>query len=424
MKTIQSEAKFTFFESTGVIIGHGVGAGILTVPYLVSRNNWWDFIWILLLAFGLNILLHLMIAELSYNNGGAQFVKCLQLSLFGRFSKKAQKVIAIVCFAFLFLSVILNVCSYLAGGSASIADLLHLFNENINLPAWAGMLIFFVFGALVVYFGMKIVGISEKYTVFLMLAVMLVLTVTTFIFPLQSLPTNHETFSKTIINMLALYGVISFALSSVMSVPTVVKGLQGNIKKIRLSVICGTFINVCLIALLTFVTLLGVGKDNISEDGALVDLANSLMLKDNVVWVGVMAHIFSIFALLTSFWANTLNLRDIIAETASLNKKLCWLIASLPGLILALIFSAISFTSFGMIAGGIQVITGVAIILAYHFSRKQAFEDYQKADVKIEKDPLGPYPIIGKYGAVVFQVIVICSSLLASVGTIVKSFVK
>ena len=424
MKQIQSEARFSFLEATGVIIGHGVGAGILTVPYLVSRNNWWDFLWILALAFGLNILLHLMIAELSYNNDGAQFVKCLQLSLFGKMSKKAQKIVAIICFAFLFLSVILNVCSYLAGGSASIRDLIAMFAPGFVLPSWAGMLIFFIFGALIVYFGMKIVGISEKYTVFLMLAVMLILTVTTFISPLNALPTNHEGFSKTLINMLALYGVISFALSSVMSVPTVVKGLNGDIKKIRLSVICGTLINVLLIALLTFVTLLGVGGENISQDGALVDLANALMTSNGLSWAGIIAHLFSIFALLTSFWANTLNLRDIISETTSLNKNLCWLIASLPGLVLALLFSFVKFTSFGMIAGAIQVITGVAIILAYNFSRRKAFEDYHKVSQEVLENVENPSPIIGRFGALGFQIVVIASSLLASVGTIVKSMVK
>ena len=156
----------------------------------------------------------------------------------------------------------------------------------------------------------------------------------------------------------------------------------------------------------------------ITKNGALVDLSASLG-----GWVSIVGYIFSLLALSTSFWANTLNLRNIISETTGLDKKLCWLIASLPGLILALIFSAVSFTSFGMIAGGIQVITGIAIILAYHFSRKKAYEDYVKADVNIKQE-LNPYPIIGKFGAEGFQYIVILSSLLASVGTIVKSMVK
>ena len=58
---IPSESRFNFFESTGVIVGHGVGAGILSVPYLASRNPWWVTLLILLGAFAVNVLLHLMV---------------------------------------------------------------------------------------------------------------------------------------------------------------------------------------------------------------------------------------------------------------------------------------------------------------------------------------------------------------------------
>ena len=62
---IQSESRLTFMEATSIIVGHGVGAGILAVPYLASRAPWWDFLWILAVAYAVNLLLHLMIAELS-----------------------------------------------------------------------------------------------------------------------------------------------------------------------------------------------------------------------------------------------------------------------------------------------------------------------------------------------------------------------
>ena len=73
---IKSEAKLTFFEATSIIIGHGVGAGILSVPYIASRNSLVDLVWIMVMVYCINLLLHLMIAELSWHNGGAQFIKC------------------------------------------------------------------------------------------------------------------------------------------------------------------------------------------------------------------------------------------------------------------------------------------------------------------------------------------------------------
>ena len=68
---IKSESRLTFMEATSIIVGHGVGAGILAVPYLASRAPWWDFLWILAVAYAVNLVLHLMIAELSLNNSGA-----------------------------------------------------------------------------------------------------------------------------------------------------------------------------------------------------------------------------------------------------------------------------------------------------------------------------------------------------------------
>ena len=36
---IETESKLTFFEATSIIIGHGVGSGILAVPYIASRTS-------------------------------------------------------------------------------------------------------------------------------------------------------------------------------------------------------------------------------------------------------------------------------------------------------------------------------------------------------------------------------------------------
>ena len=112
---IKSESRLTFMESTSIIVGHGVGAGILAVPYLASRAPWWDFLWILAVAYAVNLVLHLMIAELSLNNNGAQFVKCFENELFtGRFKKIATWTV----FGFLAFSVLCNVASFITGSAA------------------------------------------------------------------------------------------------------------------------------------------------------------------------------------------------------------------------------------------------------------------------------------------------------------------
>lgn len=388
---IQSEARLNYLESIGVIVGHGVGAGILSVPYLASRNPWWVTLLILLGAFAVNILLHLMVAELSYRHNGAQFVQCLQRTIL---KGKVGKVFTWIAFGLLGLSVILNCCSYITGVAT-------VFYNWFGLPLWAGMLIYYVFAGLVVFFGMKAVGISEKYCVFGLVAVMIILFIATFTVGLNPLPVDFVHIN----NVLALYGMVSFALSSVMSVPTVVKGSNGNKKQIRVSVILGTGINITLVFLLTLITILACGQ-GVTTNGALVDLSGRIG-----GWVGVVGYVFTILALSTSLWANTLNLRDIIHEQFSkLPLRLCWVIVSLPCLAIALIslipiFEA-SFVAFARVASVIQIITNLAIVVAYGVTRRK-FPDS---------------PLLGKWGSIAFQILVITMAVVATVGSILKVY--
>lgn len=380
---IKSEAKLSFLECTSIIVGHGVGSGILAVPFLASRNNWWDFLWIVALVYFINLVMHLMIAELSLNNKGAQFVKCFENELFTGKSKKAATWTA---FAFLGFSVLCNVTSFISGSAAVL-------NSWFGLPSWAGMLVYYVFAASVVFVGMKLVGICEKYCMFGMVLVIGILFAATLRSPLSKLPSGFSVSS----NLMALYSTVSFSLSAVMSVPQVVKGVGGDRKKITGAVALGTGINVVLILIVTFMTLIGAGT-NISQNGALVDLSAHLG-----GWVSIVGYIFSLLALSTSFWANTLNMRDIIGEQTGWNVKLCWLLASLPCLIFAM-FGFQSFVGFARLAGVIQVLTGIGIIVAYNRSRRKAGESL----------------ICGKLGTLPFQLIVIISSLISTIGSVIK----
>ena len=76
MAKINGESELTFMEAASIIAGHGVGAGILSVPYLAAHNSFRETVLILLIGYAVALVLHFLIAELSLNNDGAQFVKC------------------------------------------------------------------------------------------------------------------------------------------------------------------------------------------------------------------------------------------------------------------------------------------------------------------------------------------------------------
>ena len=383
LSQMQGESKLNFLEATGIIVGHGVGAGILSVPYLASHNSFRETVFILIFAYLVALVLHLIIAELSYNNNGAQFVKCFDSELF---AGKIKTVLTWTAFILLGVSVIFNVSAFLTGAAA-------VFAQWFGLPDFVGILIFYVLGAGVVFVGMKLVGICEKYAVIAMVVVMGVIFVATLMRGTEALPTDWRGFN----NALALFGMISFSLSAVMSTPQVVKGLGGDKKRIRSSIALGLAVNASLIFLITLTTLLGTGGD-VSEKGAFVDLARRFG-----GWVAVVGYVFTLLALATSFWANTLNLRDIVSEQTGWGRRLSWLIASLPCLVLAML-GLDSFVGFTRFASIIQVVTGIGIIVAYNCSRRR----------------VGKSPICGVFGSLPFQILVVAFTLLASVGAVMK----
>ena len=383
MAAIKGESRLTFWEATSIIIGHGVGSGILSVPFLAAHNSIREVILILLFCYLFNLVLHLIIAELSYNNGGAQFISCFDAELF---SGRLKKVFTWAAFVLLGVSVIFNVSAFLTGAAA-------VFRAWFGLPDLVGILIFYVIGAGVVFVGMKLVGVCEKIAVTSMVAVVGVLFAATLLRQTSALPTGF----RGVKNALALFSMISFSLSAVMSTPQVVKGLEGDVKRIRGAIAAGLGINAALILLITLMTLLGAGTD-VTGDGALVDLARHLG-----GWVGVVGFVFTLLALATSFWANTLNLRDIVHEQTKWGVRISWLAASAPCLVIALLGLA-SFVGFTRFASAIQVVTGIGIIWAYHLSRKR----------------VGSAPLVGKFGTLPFQLLVICITLLATVGSFVS----
>ena len=354
MAKVHGESKLTFWESTSIIIGHGVGSGILSVPFLASRNNWHDIIWIAAVAYCMNLLLHFMIAELSLNNNGVQFIKCFENELFVGKLKMACTWLA---FGLLGFSVVVNVSGFITGAAA-------VFSAWFHLPSVAGMLLFYVLAASVVYIGMKLVGICEKIAVISMFGVIGILFVATMLSETTELSTKF--YSNN--NILALYSMIAFSLSAVMSVPQVVKGLEGDEKGIRKAIAAGTGLNMGLILLITFMTLLGCS--NVTENGALVDLSGHLG-----GWVSIIGYVFSLLALATSFWV--------------------------PCLAIALV-GVQSFVGFTRMASVVQVLTGVGVIVAYNRSRKRA----------------GTSVICGRLGSLPFQILAVASSLVASVGAV------
>lgn len=378
---IKSEAKLTTFEAISMIVGNSIGTGIIAVPYLATKNSMLDVVWMVALAYIVNVILHLIIAELSYNNGGAQLVKSFEGELFQGVMKKACSWLV---FAVYGLAIMVGVSGNINGGA-------QIFTNWFGMPLAAAQVLYYVLAGNVVFMGMKAVGIAQKYAVVLLMGIVAVMTIATFLHPLNTLRAAPFHWN----NLLALYSMVVFATSANQAVIQVVKGLAGNAKKIRSTIFIGFGLSTLFVLVVTMSVLLGT-KGDITKELAYMQLGESLGK-----WAVILAGVFALFALLTTFWSNTLALRDVVHEQIGIGNRVSWLLATVPCILFA-VFGVSSFIVLTRIMSGVVVLVSIMLVLTYGKSRRKA----------------GSSPICGIIGAVPFQVLMVVSTIVSAIGSL------
>ncbi len=379
---IKSEAKLTTFEAISMIVGNSIGTGIIAVPYLATKNSMLDVVWMVALAYIVNVILHLIIAELSYNNGGVQLVKSFEGELF---HGRMKKIFSWIVFVVYGLAIMVGVSGNINGGA-------QIFVNWFNLPLPAAQVLYYLLAGVVVFMGMKAVGIAQKYAVVLLMGIVAVMTIATFAHPLNTLYTAPFHWN----NLLALYSMVVFATSANQAVIQVVKGLAGNAKKIRSTIFIGFGLSSLFVLVVTMSVLLGT-KGEINKELAYMQLGESLGK-----WAVILAGVFALFALLTTFWSNTLALRDVVHEQVNLGNRISWLLATVPCILFA-VFGVNSFIVLTRIMSGVVVLVSIMLVLTYGKSRRKA----------------GASPICGVIGTVPFQVLMVVSTIVSAVGSLI-----
>ena len=332
------------WEAACIITGYGIGGGVMSMPYLANKIGFINACIVLALAFAASYVLHLMIADLSLRtSGGGQIVSCLNQFLFkGKFKK-----LMTAAFFILMLAVLLtNLTGYITGAEEILVSL-------FAIPPLLAKLIFYVLAAAVVLFGLKVVGVSEKISIMVIFALVGVLAIASFFVPANEVPLVRFDFN----GLLAYYGMAMFSLAAFFSVPQAVEGLRGDRKKIRKAIFLGFLNNFILIVVINFCALLA------SEE--ITEVAMAGWSRGIGLWAEIIGGLFTLFAMITTYWSLSLALADIVHETLKTGSRLSWLIATLPSLIMALIDLS-GFMGIMRIAGGlISIIIAVMIVPAF-----------------------------------------------------------
>jgi len=340
--------ELTTWEAACIITGYGIGAGVLSMPYVADIVGFPASVAILVLAFLASYVLHLMIAELALKTeDGGQIISCLSRFLFrGRF----KKALSISFFALMALILCTNLATYIAAAEEIIIAL-------IPMPAFAAKLLFYVCAASVVFFGLKAVGISEKYAVSAIIALIALLAAAS-VFASHN-PINLR--SGNVNQLMAYYGLAMFAMSAFFSVPQAVEGLGHDAGKIKKAVFIGLGVNFMLILVISFCALWSSAR---ITEVAMVGWSEGIGL-----WAELVGSIFTLLAMLTTYWSLSLALAGIIGEMTGLSVRLCWLIATVPSLVLVL-FELGDFMELLRTAGGlIAIVVAVMVVPAYRNAR-------------------------------------------------------
>jgi len=141
-------------EATSLMVGAGVGAGIMAVPYLAQQVGLVGLAIILPVAWAASALVHLMLAEVLFRTGrDLQVVELMQLYVLrGRIGR----VVLWSVFALLSVAFLANLAAYVSGAGEIVASLTGLDRHLAELVVYA-------VSAGVVFFGLTAVGIAERF---------------------------------------------------------------------------------------------------------------------------------------------------------------------------------------------------------------------------------------------------------------------
>lgn len=343
--------KLTFIESLMLVAGAGIGTGILTLPYAINKIGVFGTLIALIIAYGVSILLYLMIADLTlHSKRSTELLGILQEHLFvGKF----KKVLSAVFFVILVLLLLENLVVYIL----CAADVL---NELFGIGRTLAKLVFYLLASLVILFGIKGIGVGEKYSVTLIGTVIVVLTVLSLVNVKNTLRFDWGE-PKLIF---AVYGLFMFAFSAIFSVIQVSTHIE-KVEDTKKAVVGGLTLNALLTVIFAAAVILG--SDEITEI-ATIGLANSLEMP----FVRIICSVFVLLAMFSSYWSSGFAFADAVQAQFKLTAKRAWAVSTLPTLLIAIFLplSVLDYVQIG--AGALSIILVIVVLPAYRNAVKSS----------------------------------------------------
>jgi amino acid permease len=339
----------TPLRATFVMVGAGVGAGIMAVPILAEQVGLPGLLVVLILAYGGAGLIHLMLVEVLLRTG--QPLQLIELMHRWVLSSGRRRWLLWLIFGLLVVAFAAALAAYVAAQSEILSD-------ATGLPEPLCHPLVYAVSAGVVLFGLRAVGIFETIGSAALMACVAALVIGGLGVGME-LPVSTEG-SPT--DALALFGMVMYGYYAFFSVPQVVKGLAPDGRAAARAVMAGLAINGLLMVAVAVVAL-GVSAE--VTEVAIVGIADALG-----PWAGGIGAIFLLVALVTTYWAVSLALADVIAERTGVGFRLAWLAATLPSLLL-LYVGAMGFLEWVRLAAGLTAIVIALVTIPMYLNARR-----------------------------------------------------
>jgi tyrosine-specific transport protein len=333
----QKNKRLLLFEAIATLVGTIIGAGILGIPYVISKAGFWTGILDILILGFVVLLLYLYLGEIVLRTKGFHQLPGYAEKYLGKIGKKLM----------VFSAVFGNygaLIAYIIGVGAALAAI-------FGGQPLAYSIVFFCIVSLIVYLGLK--AVSESELIMLPIVVSIILLVT--VLSIKQLDISNFT-SFNLSQILLPYGVILFAFLGAPAIPEMREELIKNEKLLKKAIIIGALIPI--VAYLLFATAV-VGVSGISTT-ELATIGLGIKMGEYMVIIG---NLLAIATMTTSFLTLGLALKEMYLLDYKMNEVLAWSITVFIPLIIAIsgITTFIKVIGLvGVFAGGLE---GTLIIL-------------------------------------------------------------
>jgi len=331
-----------YLAALSTTIGTIIGAGILALPYAVSRSGFLNGLIIFLIVGIASIMITLYTGELSFREN-----KMHQLPvMIGKY----------LGIKFKLATLLLQILTIYGALIAYLTALGAIFVVIFNIPYMLSVSIIFLLTLPLIFKGYDIIEQSETpLSIMKILLIIIVSVILLSSFNLNNLRTNH--FS----NLFSSFGVVLFALTAYTVIPEVKQEIKNNAKKLTSVILVSYIISISIYVLFTLAFIGEFGQ-------------NVAIIATNSVssgWFMLLLLVTSIFLLVTPYLALGLVITDSFYYDFNIGRFKSLLIGVfVPFFVVLFDFG---FESVLSITGGIFIsLLAIFILMAVYISRKRS----------------------------------------------------